>query len=77
MESMKDDLLKNGFVFLDASGRPYYFGDYEGSKWLFYWHPDNHWVMHRKVKDGESFHDDMHPDQQALYHEEHDKYLAR
>ncbi len=44
-----DELNGKGFVFLDKSNRPYRCCMYQGTPWLFYWHPDNRWVTLRQV----------------------------
>ena len=35
---------ERGFVFIGDDGRPYWCALHCGEPWLFWWHPDRHWV---------------------------------
>jgi len=70
-------LTRVGFVFLDLRNQPYRCCMWEGSPWLFFWHPDNRWVSLRKVTQMEvwSFpHNISKRDQKAYKIAEHDSY---
>ena len=69
------------FVFIDF-GNPFYVRPWggEGDWWIFYWHPDNHWVSLRKVSRGEKrlTRAVALPAKDAeLYHAQHREWEAR
>ena len=69
-------LDEKGIVFLDGTGRPYCIAMWNDSPWLFYWHPDNHWVSLRPATQSEiwSIPHNLNADEQALYWQMHEKY---
>ena len=75
-------LDEKGVVFLDGSNRPYCIAMWNGTPWLFYWHPDNHWVTLRPASQSEvlSVPHNLTANEQALYwkiHDEHNKSIAQ
>lgn len=75
----EDAINGKGVVFLDSLQRPYLLKNWGGRVWLFAWHPDNHWVSYRELKENEIF---MIPNnltqaEQDRYHELNDKFMAR
>jgi hypothetical protein len=68
-------LDEKGFVFLDGGGRPYLCRIWNDEPWLFYWHPENHWVSLRKVTQTDiwNFPHNLTEKEQAIYHKLHDK----
>lgn len=70
---MFEQLDEKGFVFLDSKGDPYYCRMWGESPWLFYWHPDNHWVSLREVTQMEIWHMPvpLSSDEADLYHNKH------
>lgn len=70
------ELDEKGFVFLDKVNRPYLCRLWNNKPWIFYWHPDNHWVSLREVTQSEifSFPRNLTDEQQAGYHKAHKKY---
>lgn len=71
-----EKLDEKGFIFLDGRGRPYLCALWGENPWLFYWHPDNHWVSLRQVSQSEiwSMPHNLTADEQDVYHRLHDKY---
>lgn len=70
---MDDD---KGLVFLDGANRPYLcrkWGD-ESRLWLFYWHPENHWVSLREVKPDDNFPKNLTQSEQDIYHRQHEQW---
>ena len=58
-----------GRVFLDGARRPYLikkWGD-EEKEWLFYWHPDHHWVSLRETNKDDNFPDNLTQTEQDIY----------
>lgn len=72
-------LDEKGFVFLDDTNRPYLCAMWNDSPWLFYWHPDNHWVSLRPVTQAEifGFPNNLTPGEQQAYWDQHEKYNRR
>jgi hypothetical protein len=70
---------EKGFVFLDSNNNPYLIRIWENSgPWLFYWHPDKHWVSLRPVNQTDiwRFYPNRLSEERAnLYHSWHDEYL--
>lgn len=71
-----DKLDEKGFVFLDRNNRPYLCAIWERVPWLFYWHPDNHWVSLRRVSQSEmwGFPHNLTKEEQAIYWKRHNEY---
>jgi len=69
-------LSEKGFVFLDGAGRPFLFRMWNGAPWLFYWHPDNHWVSLRRVSQTDiwRFPQNLSEKEQVIYHRLHEKW---
>jgi hypothetical protein len=63
---------RNGWVFLDGSGKPFWIRHWEGSIWLFYWHASKKWVSLREAPDADvkSFPHNLTEEEQDLYHTE-------
>ena len=70
------DFDENGFVFLDGRCRPYRCAMWGEHPWLFYWHPDNHWVSLRQVDQSEIFNmpNNLTQEEQDIYNRLHDEY---
>ncbi|EYB68846.1 hypothetical protein DEIPH_ctg017orf0224 [Deinococcus phoenicis] len=72
-------LDERGFVFLDLAHRPYLIRRWGGNPWLFYWHPDNHWVSLRRVNQAFIWQANARalPDDQAeLYHQKQAEWAS-
>ena len=69
---MFEQLGEKGFVFLDSQSVPFLCRMWGGNAWLFYWHPDNHWVSLRKVTQLEVWNMPLplSSDEAGLYHED-------
>lgn len=64
------------FAFLDENNKPFYCYDWNGEKWLFYWHKDNHWVSLRPVNDQDIFPLNLSTLEQQTYHSLHAEWEA-
>lgn len=79
MDDTQAELDEIGFIFIGHDERPYKCCLYGGEPWLFYWHPDNHWVTLRKL----SRHQvsilprNLSEEHQAIYNQEHDEWLMK
>lgn len=73
LDSIRQKLKgEKGFVFIDSVDRPYHVRMWNGSPWMFYWHPDNHWVSLRKVTQADvwRFHEKAISEERAqIYHD--------
>ena len=65
-----------GFVFLDDRGCPYRCCMWGDQPWLFYWHPEKHWVSLRPVTQGEIWQmpRNLSQEEQDVYNDLHDEY---
>lgn len=72
-------LDEKGFVFLGGQGRPYWCRLWDGAPWLFYWHPDDHWVSLRPTTQAEiwQFPRNLKQEWQDLYHRQHANWVLR
>lgn len=70
-------LDERGFVFLDRFMRPVWCALYHGSPWLFWWHPDRHWVTMREVTQDEVFllPRNLSAAEQDMYHEQNRAWM--
>lgn len=74
------ELDEKGFVFLDANYRPYKCAMWGDQPWLFYWNEGQKcWTSLRRVTQMDiwTFPRNLPEAQQQLYHDAHDKTIAR
>jgi hypothetical protein len=75
------DIDEKGFVFLDVMARPYWCRAWGEDIWLFFWHPDNHWVSLRPVREDEkerlfSMRNLLPVEHQEAYHNTHERWAS-
>lgn len=72
-------LDEKGFVFLDDAGKPYLCNMRGSVPWLWYWHPDNHWVSFRQIDQMGVFllPHNLTEEQQEHYHNLNDAWMRR
>lgn len=74
-----ESLGEQGFAFLDRQNRPYLCRMWGSQAWLFYWHPEDHWVSLRPVTQAEvwSFPHNLTAAQVQLYQAKHEAWEKR
>jgi hypothetical protein len=72
-----EPLDEKGFVFLDGQRRPYLVRMWGDKPWLFYWHPDNHWVSYRQITQVEiwQFPRNLSQEKQDVYHKINQEWM--
>lgn len=70
---------EEGYIFLGAQdGRPYRCCLWGGKLWLFYWHPDQHWVSYVPITQVQFWRlpNNLPAEHQKLYTDLHNKWAA-
>lgn len=75
------ELKQGDFVFLDENNKPFLVKKWGSNNemWLFYWHPDQHWVTLRSLSEHEPdlFPNNLSGKEQDMYMELHNKWEKR
>lgn len=69
-------LDERGWIFLDEANRPYLVRMWGDNAWLFWWHPEQHWVSLRQVTQSDvwSFPKNLSEEEQQAYRDAHDNW---
>ena len=74
-----ETLDEEGFIFLHDGGVPYLCRMWGESPWLFYWHPEKHWVSLKELTQADIFRlpHNLSEKEQALYRKLHAEWVEK